>query len=399
MTDPFDALREPLVPLDPRPEFARQLRQRLALELAEEEQQMPTLEVREYTPARLHSITPYLALGDPKRAIEWYTEVFGATLLGDPIVMPDGTIGHAEMRIGDSVFMLAGEFPEERHLAPTTLGGSSAAFMVHVPDSDRTYARAVELGATALRPVQESYGARQGTLIDPFGHRWMIATALGGRRRARRGRPRPSLRRPRLPHVGGRRRRARRTVLLTVVRMGPRPERRAGLVPHLVDHSAGGHPRPRRRGDPEFKIYFRVDDIDAVAARVRELGGQVLSINSYDSGGNAECVDDQGLRFELFRPRAGYDVGRPFPQGHETVIDRIVPPSLGATRSTSTSSVDRGHRRLGSCTTYHGNDCPNARRPHASAGALFLPVDLDLVAVGVVDAEEHEVGIVAARDD
>jgi hypothetical protein len=61
-----------------------------------------------------------------------------------------------------------------------------------------------------------------------------------------------------------------------------------------------------REGAPEVRIYFRVDDIEAAAARVRELGGQVLSVTNYDSGGNAECVDDQGLRFDLFRPRPGY---------------------------------------------------------------------------------------------
>ena len=125
MTDPFDALREPVVPLAPRPEFARQLRRRIVAELGpdREDHTMPTLEIREYTPARLHSLTPYLATSDPARAIEWYTEVFDAVLLGDPIVMPDGRIGHAELRVGDSVFMLAGEFPEEHHLSPTTLGG------------------------------------------------------------------------------------------------------------------------------------------------------------------------------------------------------------------------------------------------------------------------------------
>jgi predicted enzyme related to lactoylglutathione lyase len=66
---------------------------------------------------------------------------------------------------------------------------------------------------------------------------------------------------------------------------------------------SGIHGRP---GDPDVKIFFRVDDIEAVAARVRELGGEVLSVNTYESGGNAECVDDQGLRFDLYRPRPGY---------------------------------------------------------------------------------------------
>ena len=74
--------------------------------------------------------------------------------------------------------------------------------------------------------------------------------------------------------------------------------------PHRVDHAAVGD--PRRPADADVRIFFRVDDIQAVADRVRELGGEVLSVTDYDSGGNAECVDDQGVRFDLFRPRAGY---------------------------------------------------------------------------------------------
>ncbi len=66
------------------------------------------------------------------------------------------------------------------------------------------------------------------------------------------------------------------------------------------------HERGAGVEEPEVRVFFRVDDIEAVAARVRELGGEVLSINEFDSGGNAECRDDQGLRFDLFRPRAGY---------------------------------------------------------------------------------------------
>ena len=128
-TDPFDSLREPNIPLAPRPAFAAALRRRLSVALGatREEHAMaqPVLEVREYTPARLRSLTPYLATHDPAAAIDWYIEVFGAQLLGDPIVMPDGRIGHAELRIGDSVIMLAGEFPEEDHRSPLTLGGST----------------------------------------------------------------------------------------------------------------------------------------------------------------------------------------------------------------------------------------------------------------------------------
>ena len=184
-TDPFDALREPNIPLAPRPAFAAALRRRLTVALGTTAEARPIAtevppmkEVREYTPARLRSLMPYLAISDPAAAIDWYIEVFGAELLGDPIVMPDGRIGHAELRIGDSAMMLAGEFPEEGHRSPLDLGGSTVAIQVYVEDSDATYALAVERGATPLRPIAENYGARGGTIRDPFGHRWFVDQRL-----------------------------------------------------------------------------------------------------------------------------------------------------------------------------------------------------------------------------
>jgi uncharacterized glyoxalase superfamily protein PhnB len=301
-TDPFESLREPNVPLAPRPAFAAELRRRVSVALGatREEAQMP--EIREYTPARLHSITPYLATHDPAAAIDWYTEVFGARLLDDPIVMPDGRIGHAELRIGDSVIMLAGEYPEEDHRSPLTLGGSTVALQVHVPDSDATYALAVERGATPLRPVAESYGGRGGVIRDPFGHRWFIATHLHaddiptedapGRRYGDLG-----YMVLQVPDA------ARARAFYGALFGWELHESGEGFhISSITPPSgiSGGHDAA------DVQVYFRVDDIEATAQRVRELGGEVLSTASYESGGNAECVDDQGLRFDLFRPRPGY---------------------------------------------------------------------------------------------
>jgi len=304
MSDPFETLREPLVPMAPRPQFVNQLRDRLALALGIDAEPTEHKELREYTPARLHSVTPYLACRGADRAIEWYQEVFDAHLLGDPVIMPDGQVGHAELRIGDSVFMLADEFPEERHLGPDTLGGSSVALMVHVPDSDRTCRLAVSRGAEQLRPVSVQYGARSGVIRDPFGHRWFVATAVEA---------------DDIPveDVPGRRFGDVGYVTLEV----PDGDRAYRFYGELFGWETSGGYQPGsyhvssitppsgihgREGAPEFRLYFRVDDIDATAARVRELGGQVLAVNQYESGGNAECVDDQGLRFDLFRPRPGY---------------------------------------------------------------------------------------------
>jgi len=304
-TDPFDSLREPNVPLAPRPAFAAALRRRVSVALGatrETREETPMPEVREYTPARLHSLTPYLATHDPAAAIDWYQEVFGAQLLGEPIVMPDGRIGHAELRIGDSVMMLAGEYPEEDHRSPLTLGGSSVAIQVYVPDSDATYALAVERGATPLRPIAENYGARGGTIRDPFGHRWFVQTQT-------------EIDDVPVEDVPGRRFGDIGYMTLQV----PDAERASRFYGDLFGWTMDGSPAGFHvssitppsgiaggAAEPDVRLYFRVDDIESVAQRVRDLGGEVLSTTAYESGGNAECVDDQGLRFDLFRPRPGY---------------------------------------------------------------------------------------------
>lgn len=262
------------------------------------------LEVREYTPARLHALTPYLSCLRADEAIAWYQDVFDAQMLGEPIIMDDGRVGHCELRVGDTVFMLAGEFPEESHLSPETLGGSSVSLMLHVPDCEATFARALERGATELRPIAESYGARRGTIRDPFGHRWLIATAT-----AADDVPIEDAPGRRFGDVGyltlevpdGDRARAFYEQVFgwsTDASGAPGSFHISSITP-----PSGIHGGPET---PEFRVYFRVDDIEAAAERVREAGGEVISTANYDSGGNAECLDDQGLRFSLFRPRAGY---------------------------------------------------------------------------------------------
>jgi uncharacterized glyoxalase superfamily protein PhnB len=303
-TDPFEMLREPIAPVAPRRSFVTELRRRIAGQLGLVPQEASVPEVREYTPARLHSLTPYLSCLDAAAAIEWYQSVFDAVLLGDPIIMDDGRVGHAELRVGDSVFMLAGEYPEENHLSPETLGGSSAAFQLYVPDANETYERAVANGATGLRPLAENYGALQGTLRDPFGHRWFICTALQaddvpvedspGRRFGDVGYITLAV------PDGARARRFYEALFGWTLETGHEPEsfHISSITPPSGIHGL--------QSEPGVRLFFRVDDIETTAARVRELGGAVLTVVDYESGGNAECVDDQGLRFDLFRPKPGY---------------------------------------------------------------------------------------------
>ncbi len=92
---------------------------------------------------------------------------------------PDGKVGHAELKLGDMVVMLADEYPEIGHKSPKTLGGSPVGLMIYVPDVDATIAKAQKLGATLREPVSNKfYGDRSGTVSDPFGHTWMIATHI-----------------------------------------------------------------------------------------------------------------------------------------------------------------------------------------------------------------------------
>ncbi|HYN85101.1 MAG TPA: VOC family protein [Pyrinomonadaceae bacterium] len=127
-------------------------------------------------PEGFHSVTPYLCVDDAARAIEFYKEAFGATEIMR-MEAPGGKIGHAEVKIGDSIVMLADEFPEINFRSPRTLGGPSSTFMIYVEDVDARVEQAVAAGAKLTRPVKdEFYGDRTGGVEDPFGHVWYIAT-------------------------------------------------------------------------------------------------------------------------------------------------------------------------------------------------------------------------------
>jgi PhnB protein len=129
-------------------------------------------------PDGFHSVTPYLIIKGAAAAIDFYKRAFGATeLMRMP--SPDGRIGHAEIKIGDSAIMLADEHPQMGYRSPQTLGGSAVSMMVYVDRVDDVFKKAVEMGAKELQPVQDQfYGDRSGTLQDPFGHTWTVATHM-----------------------------------------------------------------------------------------------------------------------------------------------------------------------------------------------------------------------------
>lgn len=127
-------------------------------------------------PDGYRTATPYLIVKGAADAIEFYKRAFGAT---EPLRMadPQGRVGHAEIKIGDSVIMLADEHPSMGYRSPRSLGGSSVSILLYLEDVDGVFERAVKAGAKAQRPVMDQfYGDRSGTLEDPFGHVWTIAT-------------------------------------------------------------------------------------------------------------------------------------------------------------------------------------------------------------------------------
>lgn len=127
-------------------------------------------------PQGYHSVTPYLIVDDAAAAIDFYTTAFGATEL---FRMPMGDkIGHAEIKIGNSPVMLADEFPERDIRGPKSRGGTTSSLMIYVEDVDATFRQAIDAGGKVDGEgvKDQFYGDRSGTLIDPFGHKWTVAT-------------------------------------------------------------------------------------------------------------------------------------------------------------------------------------------------------------------------------
>ena len=129
-----------------------------------------------HIPQGYSTVTPYLIVKGAAKAIEFYKNAFGARELMR-FAGPDGKVGHAEIQIGDARVMVADEHPAEGFRSPESWGGSGTGIMLYVEDVDRVFSRALEGGARSHKPVKdEFYGDRSGTLIDPFGHWWTIAT-------------------------------------------------------------------------------------------------------------------------------------------------------------------------------------------------------------------------------
>ena len=300
MTDPFEALREPVTPVDPDPGFAGRLRLRLTREVfapAGGTMSQQTAAVHaEREPAWPPTLTPYIVVSDARRAMDWYAEVFGAQRRGELHVNADGTIGHAEVGIGDAVLMFSEAsdlWPDVPVRAPESPATFSHTLHLEVNDVDGTAERARRSGASVERePADQPYG-RAAVIVDPFGHRWTLLRPPARATRLRQGD-------------------------VANVTMTARDAQRAKEFYEAVLQVpfSEGHPGawrtdetapplgilPSRGAEPEVQLSYRVDDIAAAVERVRAAGGRADEPERRRFGLSTECVDDQGATFRLWQP-------------------------------------------------------------------------------------------------
>jgi len=300
VTDPFEALREPVTPVDPDPGFARRLRMRLTREVfapsggTMSQQTVATRVERE--PAWPPTLTPYIVVSDARRAMDWYVEAFGAQRRGELHVNADGTIGHAEVGIGDAVLMFSeasGLWPDVPVRAPGSPATFSHSLHLEVDDVDGTTERARRSGASVERePADQPYG-RSSVIVDPFGHRWILLRPPARATRLRQGDVANVTMMARDAH---RAREFYEAVLRVPFSSGhPGAWRTEEISPPLSILSSQG-------SEPGVQLSYRVDDIAAAVERVRAAGGRADEPVRRAFGLLAECVDDQGATFRLWQP-------------------------------------------------------------------------------------------------
>jgi uncharacterized glyoxalase superfamily protein PhnB len=235
-------------------------------------------------------LIPYLAVRDARAAMAWYSDALDARVVGDPYVMDDGRIGHAELRIGGAPLYLSDAYPEMGIVAPDD-GRVSVTLHLSVADTDAAVARAADLGATVERPPGDQPYGRTGVVVDPYGHRWMLQTPTEPAGPA----PRPgdtvylTLQVP----DGARARDFYDAVLGWSAVPGRVPDgwQVEGTTP-MVGIGGGSD-------EPAAVPMYAVDDIEVAVAAVRTAGGEAGEIEQQSFGLSVLCRDDQGLPFWL----------------------------------------------------------------------------------------------------
>lgn len=249
----------------------------------------------------LQTVTAYLAVDDARRALDWYVDVLGAERVGDLIRMDGDRIGHAVLRLGGSELFISDEAPSLGVLGPHARGGTTVSLVVYVDSADVTVDLAVAEGAELERPVGDQPYGRVGVIRDPFGHRWMVNTRPAGS--------------PAGSADGGSGGRHGDVGYFTL--SVPDAGRARAFYGDLLGWSFSpgsveegfqiGNVRPMgglagRQDQSSVTLCYRVDDVEAAVRRVRELGGRAQDPTQQPYGALAECTDDQGTRFQIWRP-------------------------------------------------------------------------------------------------
>lgn len=309
--DPLSVLHDGDLPVTPDPGFAARLRDRLeramniyaaqpnrtqgvemsGTDSAIAELNAPTAPAAESTVPRPAAL-PYLAVAGARDAIAWYVDALGATLVGEPIVMDDGRIGHAELALGGGTLYLADEYPDIGLRAPAPQS-VSVSLMLAVADTDATLERARAAGADVQREPYENHGSRSAAIIDPFGHRWMLSGPVTGAV---------------VPIQHG--------DVGYVSVWTPDSDRATAFYGHVLGwtYEQGNHRVAKEglhagvfagEGSPDLFCCYAVTDVAATRQSILDGGGQVGDVEEREFGLVVDATDPWGTAFAVFQPKPG----------------------------------------------------------------------------------------------
>jgi len=306
--DPLAVLRADDLPVQPDPAFAAGLRARLesalslpagteGVEMSGTAQAIAELTepVAESAPPRPAAL-PYLVVADARGAIAWYADALGAAVVGEPIVMADGRIGHAELALAGGVLYLADENPELGLRAPGPQA-ISVSLMLHVHDTDAALGQARKHGAVVQREIYENYGSRNATIIDPFGHRWMLSGPVRS--------PVEFIRHGDIGYVSVWTPDANRAAAFYCHVLGwtydPLTQQVTNTEQPVGMFSADGR--------PTLFCCYAVADLRAVGRVIINAGGRIGEEHYHDYGAVLDATDPAGRQFAVYRPNP--NTGRP----------------------------------------------------------------------------------------
>ncbi|WAJ46109.1 VOC family protein [Mycobacterium sp. Aquia_216] len=299
LKDPLSVLSTDDLPVQPDPTFTARLRGKLESALS-----LPEGVVMSGTTSALADLAesvaplaprpaavPYLSVADARAAIAWYADAFGAVVVGEPIAMDDGRVGHAEIAIAGGILYLADEYPELGLKAPVQ-EAVSVSLMLHVADTDAALQQARERGATVVQEIYENYGARNATIIDPFGHRWMLSGPTA------------------LPSAG-----IAHGDIAYVSVWTPDADRAAAFYGHVlgwtydpISHRVTNTDLPTGifTSDEPATLFccYAVEDVQAARLAIAEAGGVPGEIQQTEFGTLLDATDPQGTAFAVHQPTA-----------------------------------------------------------------------------------------------